>query len=187
MRCRLAVFAFAATLAAQPPASLFDGLRWRMIGPFRGGRSIAATGVPGDPNIFYFGAVGGGIWKTTNAGLTWSRIFDDQHVASIGAIEVAPSDLNIIYAGTGEADIRSDLSQGDGDGTIDAAFRVGAVGVTERSDVDDIGVGGMNQNSPDLMGIAQPDVAPGFSGVGGLYKHRRPVHKHSRAGGGPAT
>ena len=81
MRCRLAVFAFAATLAAQPPASLFDGLRWRMIGPFRGGRSIAATGVPGDPNIFYFGAVGGGIWKTTNAGLTWSPIFDDQHVA----------------------------------------------------------------------------------------------------------
>ena len=105
----------AATAGAQSvPANLYDGLRWRLIGPFRGGRAVAATGVPGDPNVFYFGAVGGGIWKSTNAGLTWNPIFDAQHVASIGAIEVAQSDANIIYAGTGEADIRSNMSQGDG-------------------------------------------------------------------------
>ena len=85
-----------------------------MIGPFRGGRAEAATGVPGDPNTFYFGAVGGGIWKTTNAGTVWTPIFDAQHIASIGAIEVAPSDPRIIYAGTGETDLRSDISFGDG-------------------------------------------------------------------------
>jgi photosystem II stability/assembly factor-like uncharacterized protein len=92
----------------------FSGLKWRMIGPFRGGRSIAATGVPGDPNTFYFGAVDGGIWKTTNVGMTWAPIFDNEPVASIGAIAVAPSDPRVIYAGTGESDIRSDLASGDG-------------------------------------------------------------------------
>ena len=109
-----AALCFAAVLSAETSPSLFDGLRWRMIGPFRGGRAITATGVPGDPNTFYFGAVGGGIWKTTDGGLVWTPIFDDQHVASIGTIAVAPSNPNIIYAGTGEADIRSSLSPGDG-------------------------------------------------------------------------
>jgi photosystem II stability/assembly factor-like uncharacterized protein len=113
-RSSLAVLCLAVALSAQTPASLYDGLRWRLIGPFRGGRAVTATGVPGDPNTFYFGAVGGGIWKTTDGGMVWTPIFDDQHVASIGAIAVAPSDPNIIYAGTGEADIRSSLSSGDG-------------------------------------------------------------------------
>jgi len=113
-RLSSAVLCLAAPLFAQTPDNLFDGLRWRMIGPFRGGRAITATGVPGDPTTFYFGAVGGGIWKTTDGGLMWTPIFDDQHVASIGAIAVAPSDPNVVYAGTGEADIRSSLSSGDG-------------------------------------------------------------------------
>jgi photosystem II stability/assembly factor-like uncharacterized protein len=114
-RLCIAILSLAVLLPAQNiPASFFDGLRWRLIGPFRGGRAVTATGIPGDPNTFYFGAVGGGIWKTTDAGMVWTPIFDDQHIASIGAIEVAPSDANVIYAGTGEADIRSDLSSGDG-------------------------------------------------------------------------
>ena len=93
---------------------LFSGLKWRLIGPFRGGRAVAAEGVPGDTNTFYFGAVDGGVWKTTNSGVTWAPIFDHQSVASIGAIEVAQSDPKVIYVGTGESDIRSDLASGDG-------------------------------------------------------------------------
>jgi len=95
-------------------SSLLAGMHWRLIGPFRGGRAITVAGIPGDPNTFFFGAVGGGIWKTENAGRTWSPIFDGEHVASIGAIAVAPSDPRVIYAGSGEADMRSDIQQGDG-------------------------------------------------------------------------
>jgi photosystem II stability/assembly factor-like uncharacterized protein len=93
---------------------LFSGLKWRLIGPFRGGRVVAVAGVPGSATTFYFGAVNGGIWRTTDAGVVWQPIFDDQRIASVGALAVAPSDPNILYAGTGESDIRSDLSSGDG-------------------------------------------------------------------------
>ncbi len=90
------------------------GLRWRMIGPFRGGRTIAVSGVEGQPTVFYLGGVGGGVWKTTNIGETWEPMFDKQPIASIGALVVAPSDPNIIYVGTGEADFRSNLTYGMG-------------------------------------------------------------------------
>jgi photosystem II stability/assembly factor-like uncharacterized protein len=93
---------------------LYQGLRWRLVGPFRGGRTVSVAGIPGNPNIYYFGAVGGGVWKTTNGGVTWNPIFDSQNVASIGAIALAPSDPNTIYVGTGEPDLRSDLSTGNG-------------------------------------------------------------------------
>lgn len=101
-------------IAQSVPPELVNGLKWRLIGPFRGGRAVAVTGVPGDSTTFYFGAVNGGIWKTTDAGTVWAPIFDGQPVASIGAIAVASSDPKTIYAGTGESDIRSDLSSGDG-------------------------------------------------------------------------
>ncbi len=97
-----------------PSPELFGGLKWRLIGPFRGGRAVVAAGVAGDANTFYFGAVDGGIWKTTDGGVVWSPIFDNERVASIGALAVAPSDSKIIYAGTGESDIRSNLASGDG-------------------------------------------------------------------------
>jgi photosystem II stability/assembly factor-like uncharacterized protein len=85
-----------------------------MIGPFRAGRVNAVTGVPGQPETFYFGSVGGGVWKTTNAGRTWTPIFDSASSASIGAISVAPSNPNVIYVGTGEADMRDSIQYGDG-------------------------------------------------------------------------
>src|SRR5262245_12770031 len=122
-RALLAVYALIAVsvlttlfpLAAQQlDPSLYSGLRWRMIGPFRGGRSNAVAGIPGQPNVYYFGSVGGGVWKTTNAGETWQPIFDGQPIASIGALAIAASDPNVIYVGTGEADFRSDLTYGDG-------------------------------------------------------------------------
>ncbi|MBV8570258.1 MAG: hypothetical protein JO319_06580, partial [Acidobacteriaceae bacterium] len=94
--------------------TLFDGLEWRLIGPFRGGRCVAVSGIPGGGTTFYFGSVNGGVWKSDDAGAVWSPLFDLQPVGSIGALAVSPSDPNVIYAGTGESDIRSDLASGDG-------------------------------------------------------------------------
>ena len=106
-------------LAAAGPARAFDpallaGLHWRLIGPFRGGRTVAASGVPGAPNLFYIGVNNGGVWKTTDAGRTWTPIFDAQSTGSIGALAVAPSDPRVIYVGSGEGLQRPDLSVGDG-------------------------------------------------------------------------
>ena len=92
----------------------FGGLHWRLVGPFRGGRALAVTGIPGEPNHFYFGAVDGGVWETTDAARTWKPIFDNQGIASIGSIAVAPSNPRVIYVGTGEADMRSDIAYGNG-------------------------------------------------------------------------
>ncbi len=117
-----AVFVFSASVRLfagleapkQYDPKLFQELRWRLIGPSRGGRTLAVTGVRGQPEIFYFGSVGGGVWKTNDAGRTWKPIFDSQAIASIGAIAVAPSDSNVIYVGSGEADMRSSISYGNG-------------------------------------------------------------------------
>ncbi|HUR82579.1 MAG TPA: glycoside hydrolase, partial [Thermoanaerobaculia bacterium] len=101
-------------LHAQVDPARFEEMRWRSIGPYRGGRTVAAVGVPSQPNLFYIGVNNGGVWKTTDAGRTWQPIFDDQPTGSIGAIAVAPSDPNVIYAGSGEGLQRPDLSTGDG-------------------------------------------------------------------------
>jgi photosystem II stability/assembly factor-like uncharacterized protein len=89
-------------------------MTWRLVGPFRAGRVVAVAGVRGQPHTYYFGAVAGGVWKTTDGGIVWKPVFDAQPVQSIGAIAVAPSKPGVIYVGTGEADWRSDLSSGDG-------------------------------------------------------------------------
>jgi len=103
-----------ATNDAPIPASIYANLQWRCIGPFRGGRTVAGTGVPGNPNLFYIGVNNGGVWKTTDAGRTWVPIFDGQPTGSIGALAVAPSNPDIIYVGSGEGLRRPDLSTGDG-------------------------------------------------------------------------
>jgi photosystem II stability/assembly factor-like uncharacterized protein len=118
-RLALVLFSFLFVAAPQvhsqqPNAQPFSELRWRNVGPFRGGRTRAVCGVPSQPNVFYIGAVNGGVWKTTDYGRTWTPIFDDQPTASIGAIAVAPSDPNVIYVGSGEGLHRPDLSVGDG-------------------------------------------------------------------------
>jgi photosystem II stability/assembly factor-like uncharacterized protein len=91
-----------------------EGMKWRLVGPFRGGRAEAVVGVPGDPYVYYFGAVAGGVWKTTNAGASWTPIFDKESNPSIGAIAIAPSDHNVIYVGTGEPCFRGDITYGNG-------------------------------------------------------------------------
>lgn len=100
--------------AQQFDQNTYAEMQWRSIGPFRGGRVNAVSGVPGQPNTFYFGSVGGGLWKSGNSGRTWTPIFDDQKIASIGAIGVAYSQPNTVYVGTGEADMRSQITFGDG-------------------------------------------------------------------------
>src|SRR5918911_560840 len=122
----LAITLIPITLAGQRPAqapalaggfdaSLFRDLRYRMIGPNRGGRVTTVTGVPSQPYTFYMGSTGGGVWKTTDAGITWTNISDGYFaVGSMGSIDVADSDPNIIYAGTGSEGLRSNVSIGKG-------------------------------------------------------------------------
>ncbi|MGA3299438.1 MAG: glycoside hydrolase [Candidatus Acidiferrales bacterium] len=104
----------ASTAAPQFDGRLLQNLRWRCIGPFRGGRTVAASGVPGKPNQFYMAANNGGVWESTDYGRTWNPIFDGQDTGSVGALAVAPSDPNTIYVGSGEGLLRPDLSTGDG-------------------------------------------------------------------------
>jgi photosystem II stability/assembly factor-like uncharacterized protein len=113
----LVLLAVLATTAAAAPVIAPDSygeLRWRMVGPFRGGRTRAVTGAPGRPHTFYMAPVNGGVWRTDDAGRTWSPIFDDQPTQSIGALAVAPSNPDVVYAASGEGLMRPDLSVGDG-------------------------------------------------------------------------
>ena len=113
--CLILLAAASASGWAQPfdPAR-FGEMRWRMIGPFRGGRTVAVSGVPRQPDVFYMAANNGGVWKTTDSGRVWTPIFDSQPTGSIGALAVAPSDPNVVYVGSGEGLQRPDLSVGDG-------------------------------------------------------------------------
>ena len=118
LRFALGSVLFASLLAGsafgQLDPKLYSDLRWRCIGPYRGGRTVGATGVPRKPGVFYIGVNNGGVWRTNDYGHTWKPIFDDQPTGSIGALAVAPSDPNVIYVGTGEGLQRPDLSVGNG-------------------------------------------------------------------------
>ncbi|MCU1302896.1 MAG: hypothetical protein JWQ87_3180 [Candidatus Sulfotelmatobacter sp.] len=114
LACISVFFSIGSSTAQQIPENLYQDLHWRMIGPFRGGRTRAATGVPSQPNVFYIGQVNGGIWKSDDYGRTWAPIFDHESTQSIGAIAVAQSNPNIIYAASGEGLHRPDLSVGNG-------------------------------------------------------------------------
>jgi len=138
-----------------PDSRLLDvpvGLDWRMLGPFRGGRCDAVSGVPGRPDEFYFGHVNGGVWKTIDAGRTWFPIFDDQPVASIGALAVAPSAPDVIYVGSGESTLRDSVGFGDGVyKSTDAGRTWTHLGLAETQHIGKIAV---DPKNPDVVFVA---------------------------------
>jgi len=156
------------TSAQQLDPKLYQGLRWRLVGPFRGGRTVSVAGIPGNPNVYYFGGVGGGVWKTTNGGITWNPIFDSQNVASIGAITLAPSDPNTIYVGTGEPDLRSDLSTGNGMyKSTDAGATWQHIGLDDSRQIARIVV---DPRDPNVVLVAAPGHAYGPNPERGVFK-----------------
>ena len=155
---------------ARVDPSLYAGLRWRMIGPFRGGRVNGVSGVPGQPNTFYFGSVGGGVWKTTNAGRTWLPIFDSQPIASIGAVAVAASRPDIVYVGTGEADMRSQISYGNGMyKSTDAGKTWTHIGLDDTRQIGRVIVDPQN---PDVVFVAALGHVYGPNPDRGVYRSR---------------
>jgi photosystem II stability/assembly factor-like uncharacterized protein len=157
--------------AAQPfDEALLAGMHWRLVGPFRGGRVVAVSGVPGQAERFYFGSVGGGVWRTDNAGRTWEPVFDGEPIASIGALAVAPSNPRILYAGSGEADMRSDISYGNG------MYRSDDAGATWRriglEDSRQIGKILVHPRDPDLVYVAALGHAYGPNPERGVFRSR---------------
>ena len=157
-------------LGQQYSESLFDGMKWRLIGPFRGGRALAVAGIPGDPNTYYFGAVAGGMWKTTDAGDKWVPVFDKQDISSIGAIAVADSDPNVVYAGTGEACIRGNISYGNGVyKSVDAGKTWTNVGL---KDSEHIGAVIIDPRNPNIVLVAALGHAYGPNTERGVFRTR---------------
>src|SRR5436190_4195951 len=151
----LAISALAQAATIDP--KLFQDLKWRSVGPFRGGRVLAVEGDPIDPRRFYFGAVNGGVWRTDDAGRTWSPIFDQVNVGSIGAIAVAPSNPKIIYVGTGEADMRSDIAQGIGMfRSSDGGASWTAIGLSDTQQIGKILVDPRNPNVVLVAALGHP-------------------------------
>src|SRR5271170_6881194 len=111
----LTLFCAAVAVAERYDASVFGALQWRSIGPLRGGRSITSAGSSSRPNEYYFGAVGGGLWKTTDGGATWKPVTDGQiQSSSVGAVAVSDSNPDVVYIGMGETELRGNIMQGDG-------------------------------------------------------------------------
>ena len=131
---------------------MFKGMRYRLIGPFRGGRSLTVAGLPGDPTTYYFGGVGGGVWKSTDGANTWNPIFDKEGTSAIGSLAVAPSDHNILYVGTGETALRGNISHGDGIyKSVDAGKTWKNVGLRDSRAIGKVII---NPHNPDIVYVA---------------------------------
>lgn len=150
---------------------LFSSMKWRNIGPFRGGRSLAVCGVASEPNTYYFGATGGGIWKTTDGGDSWINVSDGfLTTSSVGAIKVAPSDPTVIYAGLGECDIRGNISYGDGMvKSVDAGRTWQYIGLKESFAIGKIAV---HPQNPDLVYAAAMGHIFGVNSERGVFRSK---------------
>ncbi len=158
------------TQAATNPSPGLEGVEYRLVGPWRGGRVTAVTGVPGQPNLYYMGATGGGVWKTTNAGTTWENISDGFFkVGTIGAVAVAESDSNVVYVGTGEAPIRG-VTTSHGDGmwkSTDAGQTWKHIGLEKSGQIAKIVI---HPTNPDVALVAVQGQIWGPSDERGVYR-----------------
>jgi len=166
---RIALLIVFPLLLMAQPADLFRDLRFRLVGPFRGGRVVAVTGVPSQPNVYYFGGVGGGIWKTTDGGGTWLPVSDGQlKTSSVGAIAVADSDPNVVYAGMGESCVRGNASNGDGVyKSVDGGKTWRNVGL---EDSQTIGAVRVHPKNPDIVYVAALGHLWGPNDMRGVYR-----------------
>ena len=154
--------------ASKYDESLFKGMKWRSIGPYRGGRVLAVTGIPGDPYTFYFGSVAGGVWRTTDGGMNWNPLFDKEAVSSIGAIAVAESNRNVIYVGTGEACIRGNISYGNGVyKSTDAGKTWSNVGLKDTQHIASVII---HPRNPDIVLVAALGHAYGPNSERGVFR-----------------
>lgn len=168
--CSILVLASIPLAAQSYDQKLFGNMHWRNIGPFRGGRVLTVAGIPGDPNTYYFGAVAGGVWKSTDAGATWKPLFEHETTASMGAIAVADSDRNVIYAGSGEGCIRGNMSYGDGVyKSVDGGRTWKNVGLR---DTQHIGALIIDPKEPDIVFVAALGHAYGSNSERGIFRTR---------------
>ncbi|MEO9871249.1 WD40/YVTN/BNR-like repeat-containing protein [Ekhidna sp.] len=151
-------------------SKLYDGMQWRNIGPFRGGRSAAVTGVPGKPNLYYMGATGGGIWRTKDAGSTWENISDGFFGGSIGAVAVSEWDNNVIYAGGGEVTVRGNVSSGWGMWkSVDAGTTWQEIGMKNARHIPRVRI---HPKNPDLVYAAVMGDLYKSSSERGVYRSK---------------
>ncbi len=165
----LFLFSGAGALRAQTlDDNTLKGMKWRLIGPYRGGRALAVAGIPGDLLTYYFGAVAGGVWKTLNGGLTWTPLTDKTSIMSVGAIALAPSDPNVIYVGTGESCIRGNISFGDGMyKSTDAGKTWTRIGLEDTQHIAQIVV---DPKNPDVVLVAALGHAYGPNDMRGVFR-----------------
>lgn len=165
--------ATSATPVVSYDQKLFQALEWRSIGPYRGGRSAAVTGVPGKPLLYYFGSTGGGVWRTTDGGQTWENISDGFFGGSIGAVAVSESDPNVIYVGGGEKTVRGNVSYGYGMWkSVDAGKTWFNIGLNESRHIPRVRI---HPQNPDIVYAAV---------LGDLFKstQERGVYKSTDGG-----
>jgi len=150
--------------------ALFKGLAWREVGPYRGGRSAAVTGIPGDPQTYYFGSTGGGVWKTEDGGTSWDNVSDGFFGGSIGSVAVSEWDPNVVYVGTGEETVRGNVSQGDGVWkSTDAGRTWSHVGLEDSRHIPRIRI---HPKNPDLVYAAVLGHLFGPSKERGVYRSK---------------
>jgi photosystem II stability/assembly factor-like uncharacterized protein len=160
-----------AASAEKPPPLPFGAMKWRSLGPARGGRSIAAAGSAARPNEYYFGATGGGLWKTINGGTTWTVVTDGQLTSSsVGAVAIAPSNPDVVYIGTGESELRGNIAPGDGVyKSIDAGKTWTHIGLVEAQTISKIRV---NPTNPDLVYVAAFGHQAGPNPERGIFRSK---------------